>query len=321
MKPYNCIKLELIERHNHIPYLAVILMICAVFSGCSHNRASIVTRQPTGTPIKVSDVKLVSSFKDINGPWRLEGSISAYVVPLFKNNAENRETYVKETAAEHGINTVVGLMPDIGEVLGGPNHAHGIMANTSFAQEQNAEPLPKFIVCLPPVNFKIEKTPALSKLDEYIREYAQYILGYGRGYYAYRSNAAGVDNNSILQGSASMEALSEPIGIEPDYAFLFDVDGYNVEGNIIINRTHTLKLSMTLYDFKEKKPVWTRSTEGISSKSILAGLLMGVVGIGMELEPKDDLTSVSRAVDNAIKELPAVKGFKQGGGCFPIYAE
>jgi hypothetical protein len=315
-----CLRMEKSKIWQNIIALSVSLLICALLSGCTHIRASTVSRQPTGTPIKASDVKFVSSFKEINEPWRLEGMFSGYLMPGFKDNLDNRVTYIKQKVADLGINTVVGLQPRVGEGVCVWNVTNGIMANVGSAQQQNTDPLPKFIVCLPPVNFKIENTPALGNLDGYLRGYIQFLLGYGRGYYAYHSNATGMDNNTILQGSASLGALSEPIGIEPDYAMLCDVDGYDVEGNIVISRTHTLKLTITLYDLKDKKPVWTRSTEGISSKSLLVTFLTGGLAAGAaDLSQPDDLTAVARALEKAMKDLPAVKGFKQSGeGWFPI---
>ena len=328
MSQYIFMRMKQSRKGQNIAALAVSLLICALLSGCTHLRVSNVARQPPGTPIKASDVQFVSSFKDIKGPWRLEGTISGYMAPLFKNNAENRESYLREMAADMGINTVVGFLPNVGEGVGGVSHVHVIMANSGSSQEQNSDPMPKFIICLPPANFKIEKTPPLSKLDEYLREYLQYVLGYGKGYYAYYCNTPGVDNSSILQGNASLDGLSEPIGIQPDFALLSDVDGYDVEGNIVIRRSNTLKLTMTLYDIKEKKSVWSCSTEGICSSSLLgaffiglvAGPVGGIVNATVEgvADSKDVLRSVSNAVNNAMKDFPEVKGFKKGGGGFPI---
>lgn len=85
------------KKREYFSILAASLLICMVMSGCTVNRVSILTRQPTGTPIKESEVKLFPSFKDISGPWRLEGMISAYTLPIGSNTAEKREALIKET--------------------------------------------------------------------------------------------------------------------------------------------------------------------------------------------------------------------------------
>jgi hypothetical protein len=277
----------------------------------------MITRQTAGTPVKASDVRVFSSFKEISGPWRIEGMFSNWAAPVASNTPQQREALMKETVAGLGINAVVGLLPSIGDGVKYLPHTHGIMVNLGSTRQQDRESLPKFIVYLPPVNFKIERLPATGRLNDQLLEYIQYLLGYGKGYYAYYGNTAGVDNTDILKGSSNPAALSEPIGIAPDYALLCDVDGYDEKGNVVIYHSQTLTLTLTLYDLREKKPVWTRSATGISGKSVLAGVLLGP-GAWMPMAGSDDLQTVVGAVNSAIKELPAVKGFQYGGGFFPI---
>jgi hypothetical protein len=313
MKKNIFMRIKLSKKGKYVSALAVSLLVCTVISGCTVNKVSLLTRQLTGAPIKASEVKLFPRFNDIKEPWRVEGMISAYTLPIINNTAEKRVALIKETVAGLGINAVIGLQYDI--KIGswnertGPGRSNGILANIGTTQQQNSEALPKFIVCLPVVHFKIEKTPATNLLDEYLREHIQYSLGYQRGYYVYRCDAPGVDNSSILHGSTSLEALSEPIGIPPDFALLCDVEGYDEQGNIVVRRSKTLRLIMTLYDLKEKKAVWTSATEAISVKSVIGSFFAG--GLPSLLEP-EEFKTVSAALMKAIDNMPSVKGFRGG---------
>jgi hypothetical protein len=290
-------------------------------SGCTVNRVSLLTRQPTGSPVKESSVKFFPNFKEMNEPWRLEGMISAYTLPIVNNTQKKREALIKETVAGMGINAVVGLLPDVGSGVKRTGRTTGLLANVETKLRDNEEAMPKFIVCLPPVNFKIERNPSMAKLDDYLREYIQFFFSYMKGYYVYKYDAPDLNNDNILQGSIDSAILNEPLGITPDFALLCDVDGYDEKGNIALQRSYTLKLKMTLFDLKEKKPGWTSRTEGISTKSLLGAFVMGglVAGplgstlfVAGEVASDDDLHTARFALMNAMDSLPAVKGFRGG---------
>jgi len=44
---------------------SICLIVCTSISGYTGNRVSLLTRQPTGAPIKASEVKLFPRFNDI----------------------------------------------------------------------------------------------------------------------------------------------------------------------------------------------------------------------------------------------------------------
>jgi hypothetical protein len=307
-------KINQAKKRNYFCMLATSLLVCTLISGCTVNKVSLLTRQPTGASIKASEVKLFPRFNDIKEPCRIEGMISAYTLPIVSNTVEKRVALIKETAADLGINAIIGLQDDIKfrttwNERSGPGRSNALLATTGSARQQNAEALPKFIVCLPALNFKIEKIQDLGLLDEFLREHILYTLGYQKGYYVYKCDAPGVDNAGILNGSASIEALAEPISIPPDFALLCDVEGYDERGNIVISRSKTLRLAMTLYDLKEKKAVWTSTTEGISTKSIIGSLFVG--GLPALLEP-DEFKAAIAALTKTIDNMPSVKGFRRG---------
>ncbi len=307
-------RIQISKIGYYVSASAICLMVCMLISGCTVNKMSLLTCQPTGAPVKASEVKLFPRFNDIKEPYQVEGMISAYTLPIMSNTVEKRVALIKETAADLGLNAVIGLQYDI--KLGpsgpldervGPGRSNALLANIGRARQQNPENLPKFIVCLPALNFnKIEKGRVTDLLYKYLREHILYSLGYQKGYYVYKCYAPGVDNASILNGSASLEALGEPIGIAPDFALLCDVEGYDEDrdekGNIVIK---TLRLTMTLFDLKEKKAVWTSTTRGISSKSVLARYPSGGLPF---LMPE----TISAALMKAVDTMPSVKGFRRG---------
>jgi hypothetical protein len=315
------LKIRQVKKKGRFYLLAASLLICMALSGCTVNRVSLLTRQPTGSPVKEISVKFFPNFKEMNEPWRLEGMISAYTLPIVNNTQKKREALIKETAAGMGINAVVGLLPDVGSGVKRTGRTTGLLANVGTKLRDNEEAMPKFIVCLPPVNFKIERNPSMAKLDDYLREYIQFFFSYMKGYYVYKYDAPDLNNDNILQGSIDSAILNEPLGITPDFALLCDVDGYDEKGNIALQRSYTLKLKMTLFDLKEKKPVWTSRTEGISTKSLLGAFVMGglVAGplgstlfVAGEVASDDDLHTARFALMNAMDSLPAVKGFRGG---------
>jgi hypothetical protein len=292
---------------NGFYVLLLIPLLCAAISGCTVNRVSLLTRESAGKQIKASEVKVYPSFRELRAPWRLEGMISAYTMPVMSNTPEKREALIKDTVAGLGINAVVGLQPRVGENLKRVGRSIGILANTGTGAQAKTEVAPKFIICLPPVNFKIDKTPEASELDQYLLEYVQFSFSYMKGYYVYRCDMQGANNSSILQGSVDPQALSEPIGIAPDYALLSDVEGYDEQGNIAVHRSFTLKLALTLYDLREKKPVWSKTSVGISNRSVLFHIL--TFG-GTASETSDEVQTVRSVLNQALETLPEVKGFR-----------
>ena len=225
---------------------------------------------------------------------------------------KKRVTLIKETAADLGLNAVIGLQYDI--KLGpfdervGPGRSNAILANIGSARQQNPEDLPKFIVCLPALNFiMIEKGRVEDLLNRYLREHILYSFGYQKGYYVYNRDALRVDRASILNGSISLEALGEPIGIPPDFVLLCDVRGYDAylinTGKMVLI---TLRLTMTLYDLKEKKVVWTGTAEGTQGKRVTDKFIVGYES--PFLAPQTLGAALMKAVDT----MPSVKGFRKG---------
>lgn len=290
--------------------LAVSFIICVVVSGCTVNRVSILTREPTGTSVNASEVKFYPSFNDMRDPWQLEGMISAYTLPIMSNSADKREALIKNTIADLGINAVVGL-----QSLTGAGHvglSNGILAKMGIARQKDAKTMPKFIVFLPAVNLKIEKEASMPNLDDYLREHIQYFLSYTKGYYVYRYDPPGISNADVLQGSIDPAALVEQLGIATDYALLCDVVGYDETGNIVVYRARTLKITMTLFDLKEKRVAWSATTSGESKQSFL---LLGLPGLLTQKE--EEILLIRNAIMNAMDSLPMVHGFR-GGTISPV---
>lgn len=299
-----------IKRMKCFFVLTVSLIVCVAISGCTVNRVSALTREQTGTPVKASEVRFFPTFKDISAPWMIEGMISAYTMPIMSNSAEKREALIRNTVADMGVNTVVGL-----QSLTGVGTSNGILANVGTNSQKNAQPMPKFIVFLPAVNFMIEKDASMSNLDDELRERIQYLMSYTKGYYVYRYDVPGVSNASVLQSGIDPAALVEPLGIMPDFALLCDVVGYDESGNIMTSSAKTLKINMTLFDLKEKKVFWTSTGSGMSTQSFL----MGSIPLGPLFSMSQLLTNseersliVRKAISDAIDSLPKVHGF-QGG--------
>jgi hypothetical protein len=176
-----CVITNLIKRIERGFLLILSFLVLIILSGCAINRVSILNPQQSVHPIKESEVKFFSSFKDISEPWRIEGMLSVHRVPLVSNNAENRVAIIKETAAAQGINAVVGL-----QSLSGDGHisvSNAILASMGTKWQKEDQDKSKFIVLLPPVDFKIDKDASINKFGDYIREYIQYLLSYTKGYY------------------------------------------------------------------------------------------------------------------------------------------
>jgi len=292
-------------------YCILVAMLFSIMaaSGCTVNRMSLLIREPAAAPVKASDVKTYPSFKELRAPWRLEGMISAYTLPIASNSAAKREALIRETVAGLGVDALVGLQQHVGENLKRTSRSVAILARTGAGVQARTDAVPKFIVCVPHANVKIDKTQATDELDQYLLEHAQFSFSYMKGYYVYRCEASGVNEGSLLQGSVDPQNLSEPIGITPDYVLLNEIEGYDEKGNIVVHRSYTLKLALALYDMKEKKKVWSSSTSGISSRSIIAAIL--TFG-GTETGVSDELQTVRSALDRAMDSLPAVAGFRRG---------
>jgi hypothetical protein len=273
------------------------------------------TRGPTGNPIKTEDVKVVSTFNDIGPSYRVEGLLSAMVLPLMKNNVENRKVLIKQLAAQNGINAVVGLQPNVGDVFYKVGIAVGILAQTGTSVPDGAVFPAKFIVCLPPINFKIDKDPSMANIDSYLRDSIQFHFSSMKGYYVYRSDLPITD-------LSNMHPSVHSLGIPADYVLQCNVEGYDETGNITVKRVKTLKIIMSLFDIKDRKIVWTQATEGVSGKSILLSVLKGVVFGGVvgaplmvmadsDLTLSDDFKTVDDAMSKIIDTVPpAIPGFK-----------
>ena len=306
--------------------LPAVVLVCIALSGCTVNRVSLLTRPSAETAVQESAVKFYPTFKEINEPWRIEGMISAYTLPIAGNSPEKRKTLIREISADKGINAVIGLMPDIGSGVQRTGRSVALLANVGNNPRKNSDAMPKFIVGLPPVNFKIEQSASMTRLDDYLREYVQFLFSYMKGYYIYKQDLPGVNSATILQTGINSAILKEPLGITPDYVLFCDVEGYDEQGHVAISRSYTLKIKLTLFDVQENKPVWTNKTEGISTKSILGAVIMGlpagVIGVSLSVageasKPDNDLHPARLAIMKALDSLPAVKGF-QAGAISPI---
>lgn len=295
----------LAKESRRIFPLAFLLMIVTVLSGCTINRVSILAPAPSAHPVKPGDVRLYSSFKDMAQPWKIEGMISAKLLPIMRNSPDNREELIRNTVAARGINAVVGVQATLnGNMLLGISNA--ILANTGVSNEERVNNLPKFIVVLPAINYRIEKDPSMDKFDEILREHLQHFMGYSKGYYVYH-HPIGPCNSEILQDRISPETLGEPLGIVPHYALLCDIDGYDESGNVIFYRARSIKITLTLFDLKEKKIAWTSNVSGNSKQSIL---LQGLAFIKTRNE--ETCVMIRRALTDAMDSLPKVAGFQMG---------
>ena len=121
-----------------------------------------------------------------------------------------------------------------------------------------------------------------------------------------------ISSSDILQGSINPAALSEPLGIAPDYALLCDVNGYDETGNIVVSRVRTVKITMTLFDLREKRIAWTATTSGVSKQSLLFD-----GWVNLRTRKEDDLMIVRNAILDAMDTVPMVNGFR-GGAISPI---
>lgn len=306
---------RLLVRARRFLFLALGLAVCGAISGCASNGVSVLAWQSSRTPIKPSEVKVYPNFKNLSAPWQVEGMVSANILPLLSNTPANREEVMRNTAADLGVNMLVGVQSSLnGDGL--LDHSNAILAKTGVINEANRQ-VPKFIVFLPAVNFKIDKDPSIDKLDGYIREHIRYFLTYAKGYYVYGNDLLGMASAGILQGNIDPATFIEPLGIIPDYALLCDVTGYDESGNIVTSRTRSLRLTLTLFDVKERRIAWSSETLGTSKQSYLGSVFMidgGLLGglAKMQTRKEETLSIVRKAVRDATDSLPVVDGFQAG---------
>jgi hypothetical protein len=297
--------------------LAIVLLVCMVVSGCTVNRVRVLSRQSAKTPVRAEDVRLFSSAQEISEPWRLEGMIAAYTMPIMSNTVEKRVALIKEEAASRGIDAVIDLQHPSGSAVMHIGRSVGVLAKTGAAQNQNADPLPKFIVCLPPFSSSVGKDLSTNGLDEYLLEYAKYYLGYYKGYYVYRCNTPGISKAGILQNGVSPGALIGPISIAPDFILMADVK-WDETGSLYMGGkdysflvpTLSLKITMTLIDLKERKAVWENHA-WIPEDWMGAKSLQVIHNFTSDDYARDELArTTNRMLGTAMNSVPVVSGFE-----------
>jgi hypothetical protein len=189
-------------------------------------------------------------------------------------------------------------------------------------QRKGTSPLPKFVACMPPAKFKVATVKHQMELQEYLLARAQDLLGFQKGYYVFGCSGPGVDGPSISLGTVTANALSEPLGIAPEYAFLIDVEGVNNRGDIVPDHPRTFKLTLKLFDLKEMKIVAESSAIGVPHEAPLAPMLAGA-GFGpgivagraaaeaqVAAGPPNEYLALYTGLTQAIKSLPSPNGFR-----------
>lgn len=301
-------KIQQVENRNFFYILTAILLVCVTLSGCI-DRVAVMTRRPTGRTIDVNKVKFLTGLKDVNEPWQVEGMISAHTLPVLSNSFEKREALIRRTAAGLGINTVVGLQPDVGTGLQRTGRSMGILVNTGAMKRPDTNALPKFIICSLPVNNLVQDLPQ-NELDAFLLEFEQFMLTQYKGYYVYQGNATGLNKDSILKGDFTPKTLSSPIGIDPDYALTGKVDMQICGEEFYMNlgkktASHTMwycpAIHMTLIDLTEKKPVWEKV-------AILSPGWLQIRALPMTLRA-DIYRQTGRGLSAAMNSIPIVTGF------------
>lgn len=307
-----------LEMGRCLTRLSVGLVICILLSGCTVNRVSVVTRPWAGGSFKADTVKFWSTFRDIGEPWRIEGMVSVYTLPIMNNTTEKRHVLLADTAAELGAHGVVGVQSLTGE--GHAGLSNGILVRTGRAVQDVDRDRPKFLVFLPPVNFKIRDGLQTAKFDESLREHIQYFLSYTKGYYVHRWNSVDMDLGELLRIPVNPAILLEPLGVMPDYLLLCDVTGYDERGNVVTSRAVTLRIVLTLFDVQERKVVWSSGGAGAAQQSLLSGAIMFTplfCWSDLLTESEERSVIVRRALLETIDSLPEVPGFR-GGPISPV---
>jgi hypothetical protein len=193
----------------------------------------------------------------------------------------------------------------------------GVLAKTGAAHQQNADPLPKFIVCFPPFSSSAGTAFSTNGLDDYLLESAQFYLGYYKGYYVYRCNTPGMSKAGILQNGVNPDALVGPIGIAPDFILMADVtwedSGFGYTGgkdHFSLTRILSPKITMALIDLKEGKAVW-EDDAWIPGDWLEAKALPVVRNFASDDYLRDALArTTNRTLWPAMNTLPVVSGFE-----------
>ena len=109
--------------------------------------------------------------------------------------------------------------------------------------------------------------------------------------------------------------MLRPLGMMPDFILLCDVDGYGEKGNVVVNKSKMLKITLTLIDIKDKRVFWTSAGSGRVSQSPLIGAVMFTPlfsWANLLTESEERSFMVRKAILETIDTLPAVPGFKPG---------
>lgn len=314
-------KTDLHRQRKHILVPIVGFLLFVTLYGCASNQVSYVTRPNTMAPIAASEVKSFPDFHAIGEPWQLEGMISVSR-PQMINTPESRQETVREVAASLGGNGIVGLLPGVGRKVSRIDCSTALLVAFGGHQQKDTSPLPKFVVCMPSASFKVATVNPLMELQEYLLARAQDLLGFQKGYYVFRCSGLRVDGPSISQGNVTANALSEPLGIAPEYALLIDVEGVNDRGDIVPDHPRTFKITLKLFDLQEMKIVAESTASGVPHEAPLAPMLAGA-GFGpgivagraaaetqVAAGPPDEYLALYTGLTQAIKSLPSPSGFR-----------
>jgi hypothetical protein len=297
--------------------LVIVLLVCMAASGCTINRVKILSYQPDGTRVRAEDVRLFSNAQEIRGPWRLEGVIAVYTMPIMSNTVEKRVALIKEVAAGRGIDAVIDLQHPSGSAVMHIGRSVGVLAKTGEALHKNGDQLPKFIVCFPPFSGSASKDFSTNGLDDYLLEFARFYLGYYKGYYVYRCNTPGISKASILQNGVTPGALIGPIGMAPDFILIADViwdeTGFIFMGGkdqSSLTPNLTPKITMTLIDLKEREVVW-ESYASIPGDWLRAKGMPVIHDFSSDDYFRDELARMTnRTLWPAMNTVPVVSGFE-----------
>jgi hypothetical protein len=243
------------------------------------------------------------------------------MINVMSNSVEDREGLMKETVSGLGINTVIGVQTNIRSISSRTNCSTGILANRGTTKPENTKARPKYIACLPAANIKVKTTETARSMDKYLRDYILASMSQLKGYYVYRCDARGADSLSIVQGSTSPDALSEPIGIAPDYAIVVDLEGIDAKGTTIVDNPKVLKLTVILHDLKDRKTAWGGSAIGRIVQQrripIWAGNAAAYQLLQAQYAMEDQMNpiwlvypAIRKALDDILLSMPAVEGFR-----------
>lgn len=314
-------KTDLHQQRNHLLVSIAGFLTFISLCGCAPSRVSCVTRPNTMPPIAADEVEAFPDFRAIGEPWQLEGMISVAQAHS-RITPESRQEAVGKVAASMGVNGIVGLLPDVGRIVRRTDCPTALLVAFGGRRQTVANPLPKFVTCMPPATFKVATVNPQVELQEYLLARAQDLLGFQKGYYVFRCGGPGADGPSIFLGKVTANALSEPLGIAPEYALLIDVEGVNDSGAIVLEYPRTFKLTVKLFDLKEMKVVAESSASGIPHEAPLAPMLAGA-GFGPGIVagqaaaetqtaagPPNEYLALGTGLARAIQSLPSPSGFR-----------